>query len=285
MKRTFRQRQMNLFLYYRNYSLVVMAFQLDDLLRDDKKDANLIPDLSKATCNSQEEFRRLLERCPEYKIRSEKVKKEDTRVRDRDFTWRATKRELRVNEKEYGYGDPVPPDMRGLNLSELQQVSIDWRMLTPIRPKLRQDEEMFSRLVDMGKLEIKTAEKERHNSVSPIRRSKNRAGIIESSAKMCGDCGEEFCFGEACGDIMYDSCIRVTVVPQQSKIQVSADTAAIIAKMDRPKKKLKKKSKLVRSKFEKSGKNARKNDSDEAKTNDYREEGKKFKRKCKKKSK
>lgn len=50
-----------------------MAFQLDDLLRDDKKDANLIPDLSKATCNSQEEFRRLLERCPEYKIRSEKV--------------------------------------------------------------------------------------------------------------------------------------------------------------------------------------------------------------------
>lgn len=50
-----------------------MAFQLDDLLKDDKKDANLIPDLSKATCNSQEEFRRLMERCPEYKIKAEKV--------------------------------------------------------------------------------------------------------------------------------------------------------------------------------------------------------------------
>jgi len=37
--------------------------------------------------------------------------------------------------------------MRGLDLQELQQVAIDWRMLTPIRPKLRQDEEMFSRLV------------------------------------------------------------------------------------------------------------------------------------------
>lgn len=50
-----------------------MAFELDDLLKDDKKDANLIPDLSKATCNSQEEFRQLLEHCPEFKIKSEKV--------------------------------------------------------------------------------------------------------------------------------------------------------------------------------------------------------------------
>lgn len=50
-----------------------MAFQLDDLLKEDKKDANLLPDLSKATCNSQEEFRRLLENCPEFKIKPEKV--------------------------------------------------------------------------------------------------------------------------------------------------------------------------------------------------------------------
>lgn len=137
----------------------------------------------------------------------------------------------------------------------------------------------------MGKLEIKTAAKERRNSISPIRRNKNRAGIIESSVKMCGDCGEEFCFGETCGDILYDSCIRVTVIPQQSKIQVSADTAAIIAKMDKPKKKSKKKSKLVRSKLKKGSKNVKKRDSDEAKSDDHPEEGKKFKRKCKKKTK
>lgn len=51
-----------------------MAFQLDDLLKDDKKDANLIPDLSKATCNSREEFQRLKEYCPEFKIKPEKVR-------------------------------------------------------------------------------------------------------------------------------------------------------------------------------------------------------------------
>ncbi|XP_043473798.1 uncharacterized protein LOC122505955 [Leptopilina heterotoma] len=209
-----------------------MAFQLDDLLKDDKKDANLIPDLSKATCNSQEEFRRLMERCPEYKIKAEKVKKEDIRVRDKDFSWRATKRELKSIGKEWGYGDPIPPDMKSLNLQELQQVAIDWRMLTSVRPKLRQDEEMFSKLVEMGKLAVKTSAKENRAHITPIRRNKNRAGIIESSVKICGECGEEFCSGESCGDILYDSFIRVTVTPQQSKITVSADTAAIIAGMD-----------------------------------------------------
>lgn len=137
----------------------------------------------------------------------------------------------------------------------------------------------------MGKLEIKTAAKERHSSLSPIRRSKNRAGIIESSVKMCGDCGEEYCFGEACGDILYDSCIRVTVVPQASKIQVSADTAAIIARMDKPKKKLKRKSKLIRTKLKKLDRNGRKNDDQDGGADKQPEEGKKFKRKCKKKDK
>lgn len=67
------------------------------------------------------------------------------KVRDKEFSWRATKKELKA--REWAYGDPVPPDMRELDLQELQQVAIDWRMLTPIRPKLRQDEEMFSKLV------------------------------------------------------------------------------------------------------------------------------------------
>jgi hypothetical protein len=53
------------------------GFQLDDLLKDEKKDGNLIPDLSKATCTSEEEFRRLMECCPEFKIKPEKVGSDD----------------------------------------------------------------------------------------------------------------------------------------------------------------------------------------------------------------
>ncbi|XP_070168628.1 uncharacterized protein [Polyergus mexicanus] len=235
-----------------------MAFQLDDLLKDDKKDANLIPDLSKATCNSYEEFRRLKEQCPEFKIKPEKVKREDIKVRDKDFSWKATKKELKAIGREWTCGDPVPPDMRELDLQELQQVAIDWRMLTPIRPKLRQDEEMFSRLVEMGKLEAKTIMRERRSPTSPIRRSKNRAGIIESSVKICRECGEEYCFGEFCGDVLYDSFVRVAVAIKQPKIKISADTEAIIANMERKKKKKKKKGKKrVKNKNKSSRKSAR----------------------------
>ncbi|XP_011494104.1 PREDICTED: uncharacterized protein LOC105359260 [Ceratosolen solmsi marchali] len=208
------------------------GFQLDDLLKDDKKDSNLIPDLSKATCDSQEEFRRLMECCPEFKIKPEKLKRDDIKVRDKNFTWKTTKKELRALRKEWNYGNPIPPDMRMLNIQELQQVAIDWRMLTSLRPKLRQDEEMFSRLVEMGKLQLKTREFEQRNFVNPIRRAKNRAGIIESSVQICGDCGEEFCNGESCGDILYDSYIRVTVKPSEAKVRLSANAAAIIAGID-----------------------------------------------------
>lgn len=116
----------------------------------------------------------------------------------------------------------------------------------------------------MGKLAVRTSAREKRSYTSPIRRNKNRAGIIESSVKICGECGEEFCAGESCGDILYDSFIRVTVIPQQSKITVSADTAAILAGMDKSNKKGKKKSSknksqrrnaklLVRRKARKSG--------------------------------
>lgn len=92
----------------------------------------------------------------------------------------------------------------------------------------------------MGKLERKTVMRERRSPISPIRRSKNRAQEIESSVKTCKECGEEYCFGEFCGDVLYDSFERVTIAIQQPKIKVSADTEAIIAKMDRKKKKKKK---------------------------------------------
>lgn len=111
--------------------------------------------------------------------------------------------------------------------------------------------------VEMGKLEAKTIMKERHSPTSPIRRSKNRAGIIESSAKTCRDCGEEYCFGEFCGDVLYDSFTRVTIATQQSKIKISANAEAIIANMDRKKKKRKKGKKRVKSKSRTSRKSAR----------------------------
>lgn len=110
----------------------------------------------------------------------------------------------------------------------------------------------------MGKLQAKTIIKERRSPTSPIRRSKNRAGIIESSVKTCRECGEEYCFGEFCGDVLYDSFVRVAVAIKQPKIKISADTEAIIANMERKKKKKKKKGKKrIKNKNKSSRKSAR----------------------------
>lgn len=49
-----------------------MALKLDDFLTKKKEPAQVL-DLSKATANTKEEFKRLLEKVPEYKIRPEKV--------------------------------------------------------------------------------------------------------------------------------------------------------------------------------------------------------------------
>jgi len=108
----------------------------------------------------------------------------------------------------------------------------------------------------MGKLEMKTIMKERRSPVNLIKRSKNRAGILETSVKICKECGEEYCFGEFCGDILYDSFMRIAIVTQQPKIKISADTEAIIAKMD-PKKKKKTGKKRIKSKNKASKKSAR----------------------------
>ncbi|PSN42039.1 hypothetical protein C0J52_12274 [Blattella germanica] len=184
------------------------AIKLDDLLGK-KKDTPQVLDLSRSIVQTKEEFQRLLDKVPEYKIRPEKVKQDDVKVRDKDFNFRPSKRETKY---EYAYANPIPPDMRSVALEDLNPVAIDWKMLTSIRPKSKQEEEMFSRLVLMGKLHLRTAAKEKRSTEgSPIHRNKNRAGIIETRAVVCSECGEEFCSGSSCGEFLYDSYLRTDV--------------------------------------------------------------------------
>ncbi|KAG8337585.1 arginine/serine-rich coiled-coil protein 2 [Homalodisca vitripennis] len=184
-----------------------MALKLDDFLTKKKEPAQVL-DLSKATANTKEDFRRLLEKVPEYKIRPEKVKPEEIKIKEKDFTFKTPKRELRQS-KEYPFADPVPPEMRGVRLEDLSCVNIQWKMLTTLRPKNKQDEELFSRLVELGKLRLQTEERERKvNDSDFLRKMKNRAGVLETRLISCIECGEEFCSGELCTDFMYESSIR-----------------------------------------------------------------------------
>lgn len=48
-------------------------------------------------------------------------------------------------DKFYTYMDPIPLEMRPVVILELCAVPIDWKMLTTLRPKLKIDEDFFSK--------------------------------------------------------------------------------------------------------------------------------------------
>lgn len=121
--------------------------KLDDFLTKKKETAPVL-DLSNATAtvNSQEEFRRLAEKIPDFKMRSEKVASEGVKLRDK-FKINVIKHDKKIMNEEYTFMNPIPVEMRNLDLDDLASVSIDWRMLTTQRPKLKLEEDYFSRCI------------------------------------------------------------------------------------------------------------------------------------------
>lgn len=117
---------------------------MDDFLGK-KKDSVPILDLSKSIANTQEEFKRLLDKVPDFKIRPEKVAMESIKIRDKKFKFKAGKKDLKTMKEPYTFLDPLPREMQNLKVSELAAVSIDWKMLTTMRPKSKIEENYFSR--------------------------------------------------------------------------------------------------------------------------------------------
>lgn len=71
------------------------------------------------------------------------VKREDIQIKDKKFIFRVTKKELR--KPRFPFANPIPSEMRSLNLEDLCSVDIPWKMLTSLKPKTKIDEEYFSR--------------------------------------------------------------------------------------------------------------------------------------------
>ena len=51
---------------------------------------------------------------------------------------------LAVREEEYEFVDPRPQEMQTIAMEDLSGVSIDWHMLTTLRPTKKMDENFFS---------------------------------------------------------------------------------------------------------------------------------------------
>lgn len=176
---------------------------LDDLLGK-KKTVVSVLDLSRNIVQSSEEFKRLMEKVPEYKMRPIKVRTEDIKIKEKDYSFKWNKKEMRrllktngEREPLYTYADPVPSEMKDANLYELCVVPIDWKMLTTLRPKSKVEEEFFSRMVEMGKLQIKTEQRDRREFMinNYVKKLKNKSGIVETRLQTCTECGEEMCTG------------------------------------------------------------------------------------------
>ncbi|CAB3363270.1 Hypothetical predicted protein [Cloeon dipterum] len=245
------------------------ALALDDLM-DKKKEPPPILDLSQSVINSKDELDQLLARVPEYKIRPEKVKPEDIKIRDKDFSFKISKSQTFKSSKEYNYCNPVPPCMQSIRLDDLCQVDINWKMLTTIRPKSKMDEELFSRLVELGKLQIQRIQQDaKSTSGNGVKKSKNRAGIVEMKIPPCHECNEEFCNGLSCKYLTYECFARVESDIYEGKREESAGND----RKSRKKKNKKVKGKGKKSKRSKSKTKKKKNkDEDEDKTADDAED-------------
>lgn len=119
--------------------------KLDDFLTKKKETAPVL-DLSKtsATVSTQEEFRRMLERIPDFKMKPEKIPPESIKLRDK-FNIDVVKHDIKAMKEQYAFMNPIPVELRELDLNDLASVSIDWRMLTSKRPKTKVEEDYFSR--------------------------------------------------------------------------------------------------------------------------------------------
>lgn len=119
---------------------------------------------------------------------------------------------------------------------EICAVPIDWKMLTTLRPKLKTDEDYFDRLIEMGKLQIKTEalDKKVNAPVNTMRKFKNKAGVIETRITTCAECSEEFCLGTTCGEFNYDLFARIPIKIEKKKTAEhgsNKSTTSIIAKL------------------------------------------------------
>ncbi|KAJ8924857.1 hypothetical protein NQ315_001012 [Exocentrus adspersus] len=198
--------------------------KLDDFLSKKKETAPIL-DLSKTTANSKEELKRLLEKIPDFKIKPDRLP-EHAKIKDKQFKFKSGKKDVKAMKEKYSFMDPLPVEMRSLKIDDLAAVSIDWKMLTTLRPKSKVEESFFSRLVELGKLQNKSRaqEKKQYQQDPQIKKIKNKAGVVEMRVVSCTECGEDFCNGKSCSQMGYDSFARLPEIPQVSQKVLSPES-------------------------------------------------------------
>ncbi|XP_059079413.1 uncharacterized protein LOC131877682 isoform X2 [Tigriopus californicus] len=241
-------------------------FKLEDILNKKKAPPQIL-DLANIKIESEEDFRAVIEKIPDYRIQPERDKDvqnfidnlkmaqenapdfpEDQVEGLKEKPMSAKKSLLFVPQPAYQFADPCPESMRGVKISDLSSVDINWKMLTLARPNNKTDEEIFSKLVQLDKLRLQTRAKEAEQALArggkdPFIVVKNpsasKGGVAEKSIKTCSECAEEFCSG-TCKEFQYDAYQRL-VLPEK-EVEITGNEVQSSKKKGKKKRKKRKKS-------------------------------------------
>lgn len=107
-------------------------------------------DLGKTKIKSEHQLESALLKVADLKLRSERPKEEDVILAVR------ASRQKGQSSPDFPFPDPVPVSMRHVDIQELSQVDIEWRMLTLCRPSSKLEEDIFTRYVELAKLTRKS---------------------------------------------------------------------------------------------------------------------------------
>lgn len=102
---------------------------------------------------------------------------------------------------------------------------------------------ILGRLIELGKLQIKTEQRDRRDDVlnPAVRKVKNKSGVIEMRPITCAECGDEYCNGRVCCDFNYDLYTRI--VPKDMSKMIAANASKSLNDVADGGKRKKKKSK------------------------------------------
>ncbi|XP_064118083.1 uncharacterized protein LOC135223535 [Macrobrachium nipponense] len=218
-----------------------MKIVLEDMLTVVKPPAESL-DLFRTKVKSKEDFERAYEKIHEYKVRPEKISRQEA-LGEGPRGWKATPG--KHEEPQAGYTDPLPPSMQGLNMEEFYEVDIDWRMLTTARPKTRHEEEIFSRFVEMGRRQLQRIRQDNELLAQGkdwrgriVKVVPGRGSVPETRLPICKECNEELCHG-GCKEYLYVKFMRLPKEEKKEEDESDVD----VEELDNPKPKGKKKKK------------------------------------------
>ncbi|XP_050717126.1 uncharacterized protein LOC126998917 [Eriocheir sinensis] len=231
-----------------------MSIKLEDMLTVVKPPPQAL-DLFRTKIKCKEDFDKAYEKVPEYKIRPEKVRPGDV-MGEGPGGWRTSQGRGSEEPPQATYADPLPPSMRGLNMDEFYEVDIDWRMLTTARPKNRCEEEIFSRYVEMGRLQLQRLREEAEKVAEGkewtgriVKVVPGKGSLPETRLPTCRECGEELCEG-MCKDYLYMNYQRVQTEEKKEEEESGLDVDDIEGTKQKGKKKKKTKKRKKKKKKE-----------------------------------